>query len=129
MRRVVAADAIDAVHGVGAASTAGDRDDAAGGRRVLYVSGEESAEQIRLRADRITDRPSDLLVLCETDIAGILAAVRHVEHGGGGQKVDVAQVDSIIALAFVMVQRRARSRSDRRLMHVQSIISRRQLQW
>ncbi|KAF2630852.1 hypothetical protein BU25DRAFT_408126 [Macroventuria anomochaeta] len=28
-----------------------------------------------------------------------------------------------------MVQRRARSRSDRRLVHVQSVISRRQLQW
>lgn len=38
-------------------------------------------------------------------------------------------VDSIIALAFVMVQRRARSRSDKSAVHVQSIISRRQLQW
>ncbi|MFD6096912.1 CaiB/BaiF CoA transferase family protein [Nocardiopsis flavescens] len=36
-------------------------------------------------------------------VIGILAAVRHVEHGGGGQKVDVAQVDSIIALTETAV--------------------------
>ncbi|UPX18047.1 RNA-directed DNA polymerase [Ascochyta rabiei] len=41
----------------------------------------------------------------------------------------IRTVDSIIALAFVMVQRRARSRSDRSVVHVQSVISRRQLQW
>lgn len=41
----------------------------------------------------------------------------------------IGTVDSIIALAFVMVQRRARSRSDTRLVHIQSVISRRQLQW
>jgi len=38
-------------------------------------------------------------------------------------------VGLIIALALVMVQRRARSRSDRRVVHVQSVISRRQMQW
>ncbi|KAF1929540.1 uncharacterized protein M421DRAFT_4010 [Didymella exigua CBS 183.55] len=41
----------------------------------------------------------------------------------------IRTVDSIIALAFVMVQRRARSRSEARLVHAQSVISRRQLQW
>jgi len=38
-------------------------------------------------------------------------------------------VDNIIALAFVMLQRRSRSRSDRQKAAVHSVISRRQLQW
>ncbi|MFL1429972.1 MULTISPECIES: CaiB/BaiF CoA transferase family protein [unclassified Nocardiopsis] len=36
-------------------------------------------------------------------VIGTLAAIRHVEHGGDGQKVDVAQVDSIIALTETAV--------------------------
>ena len=35
-------------------------------RRLLYVSGEESEKQIKLRADRLSQRPSDCLLLCET---------------------------------------------------------------
>lgn len=36
--------------------------------KVLYVSGEESLEQIKMRADRITEKPSDLTVFCETNL-------------------------------------------------------------
>ena len=36
--------------------------------KVLYVSGEESAEQIKLRADRINIKNDDILFLGETDI-------------------------------------------------------------
>lgn len=36
-------------------------------------------------------------------VIGTLAAVRHVERGGDGQQVDVAQVDSIIALTETAV--------------------------
>ena len=36
--------------------------------KVLYVSGEESLEQIKMRADRITENPSDLTVFCETNL-------------------------------------------------------------
>ena len=36
--------------------------------KVLYVSGEESAEQIKLRADRLNVKNDDLLFLGETDI-------------------------------------------------------------
>lgn len=39
---------------------------AEGGRRVLYVSGEESAPQIALRASRIGARAENLYLLCET---------------------------------------------------------------
>lgn len=42
---------------------------AAAAGKVLYVTGEESEEQIKMRADRICgDIPEDLLVLSETDI-------------------------------------------------------------
>ncbi|OAL53380.1 hypothetical protein IQ07DRAFT_359493 [Pyrenochaeta sp. DS3sAY3a] len=41
----------------------------------------------------------------------------------------IKTVDSIIALAFVMCQRRARTRSARGNRVVHGVISRRQLQW
>jgi len=47
------------------------------GMTVLYVTGEESAEQIRMRADRVAggDIPPSLLVLTETSIDTVLASV------------------------------------------------------
>ena len=46
-------------------------------KRVLYVSGEESARQIRMRADRLSDCASDsLLVLCETSLENIYEQIR-----------------------------------------------------
>ncbi len=47
---------------------------AASGRPVLYVSGEESEEQIRLRAHRLGEVPDSLLLLCETDLESVLEA-------------------------------------------------------
>lgn len=52
---------------------------AAGGRKVLYVSGEESASQIKLRADRIGAQAKDLLVLVEVSLEKILEQIREVE--------------------------------------------------
>jgi len=52
---------------------------AAGGRKVLYVSGEESASQIRLRADRIGAQARDLLVLVEVSLEKILEQIRKIE--------------------------------------------------
>ncbi len=49
-----------------------------GGHRVLYASGEESAEQIRLRADRLAEDASGVLVLGETHLETVLAATREV---------------------------------------------------
>ncbi len=40
--------------------------------KVLYISGEESAEQIKHRADRLKINNSNLLVLAETDLSVIL---------------------------------------------------------
>jgi DNA repair protein RadA/Sms len=49
------------------------------GRRTLYVSGEESPAQVRLRADRIGAGSPDLLVLGETDLDAILAEVARLK--------------------------------------------------
>ncbi|HDN78880.1 MAG TPA: DNA repair protein RadA, partial [Chloroflexi bacterium] len=55
---------------------------------VLYVSGEESARQIRMRADRLGVREDNLYVLAETSLEQIMA---HIERMGPF----VVMVDSI----------------------------------
>jgi DNA repair protein RadA/Sms len=45
------------------------------GASVLYVAGEESEQQVRLRAERLGPIPDRLLVLCETDLDLALAIV------------------------------------------------------
>jgi DNA repair protein RadA/Sms len=61
---------------------------AAAGRRVLIAAGEESEEQIRMRAARLGPVPDNLLVLCETDLEALLAATERV-------RPDILVVDSI----------------------------------
>jgi len=51
----------------------------AAGRTVLYASGEESAEQLRLRADRLGEASGDVQVLGETRLEAVLHAAREVE--------------------------------------------------
>ena len=49
-------------------------------RPVLYVSGEESEQQIKLRAQRISkDKNSNLLLLSATDTDAILEVIRDVK--------------------------------------------------
>lgn len=52
---------------------------AAGGRKVLYVSGEESATQIKLRANRVGTSAKDLLLLIEVSLEKILDQIKKVE--------------------------------------------------
>jgi len=47
--------------------------------KVLYVTGEESARQIRLRADRLGIGSDDLLLLCESETESILAHLRETQ--------------------------------------------------
>ncbi len=63
---------------------------AAAGRRTLYVSGEESPAQIRLRAERLTcgDGALDVPVLAETDLDTILATLR-------AERPEVCVIDSV----------------------------------
>lgn len=60
-------------------------------RKVLYISGEESEKQIKLRAQRIGSTPQDLYILSETRLSDILEAVENT-------KPDILIVDSIQTL-------------------------------
>ncbi len=59
---------------------------------VLYVSGEESAEQIKMRADRLQKKKGDCLILTETHVERILAQAREI-------KPQLLIIDSIQTLA------------------------------
>src|SRR5688572_12034298 len=48
---------------------------AAGGRKTLYVSGEESASQVKMRADRLALSQKGLYFLNETDVPTLLATL------------------------------------------------------
>ncbi len=52
---------------------------AACGRSVLYISGEESLRQIKLRANRMGEFEGDLKFLCETDLDVIESTIRSYE--------------------------------------------------
>ncbi|MEU9873828.1 DNA repair protein RadA [Actinomadura sp. NPDC048021] len=57
--------------------------DAAGseGGNVLYVTGEESAEQVRLRADRVGAITDRLYLAAETELSAILGHIESVDPG------------------------------------------------
>jgi len=60
-------------------------------RKVLYISGEESEKQLKLRAERIGVMPEELFILSETRLSDILEATETVAP-------DVLIVDSIQTL-------------------------------
>ncbi len=47
-----------------------------GGKRVLYVSGEESVQQIKLRAQRIDYEKSNCMIVCETRLETIFEHIK-----------------------------------------------------
>lgn len=57
-------------------------------RRILYISGEESAPQLRLRADRLGKVSDNTLILCETQLDAIFAQIENV-------RPELVVVDSI----------------------------------
>src|SRR4051794_36600384 len=61
------------------------------GRRVLYVSGEESAAQIKLRAERLPEGALDVPVLAETDLDTVIATLE-------AERPDVVVIDSVQTL-------------------------------
>ncbi len=61
-------------------------------RRILYVSGEESASQIKMRADRIGREGADLYIACDTSLENILDNIEEVNPG-------LVIVDSIQTIA------------------------------
>ena len=58
------------------------------GRRVLYISGEESLRQIKLRAERIGEFNEKLQLLCETNLETIREVIER-------KKPDTVVIDSI----------------------------------
>ena len=48
-------------------------------KKVLYISGEESLQQIRMRAERMGQFDEHLLILCETNLGDIREAITRVE--------------------------------------------------
>lgn len=61
---------------------------ASAGQKVLYISGEESLKQIKLRANRIGTVTGELLFLCETGLDVIQETIQEV-------KPDIVIIDSI----------------------------------
>ena len=64
---------------------------AAAGRATLYVSGEESAAQIRLRAERLGPDALEVPVLAETDLDAVLAVLE-------AERPDACVIDSVQTL-------------------------------
>lgn len=56
--------------------------------RILYVSGEESARQIKLRANRLRVSTENLYIMCQTDVESIVEYIK-------SDKPDLVIVDSI----------------------------------
>jgi DNA repair protein RadA/Sms len=52
-----------------------------GDKPVLYVSGEESPQQIKLRASRLDLNPERLMLLSETDLEAVLAQIDGLQPG------------------------------------------------
>ena len=49
------------------------------GKKVLYISGEESLQQIRLRAERMGSFTEHLLILCETDLQAVRETITRLQ--------------------------------------------------
>lgn len=62
-------------------------------RRILYVSGEESEKQIKLRADRIADSRADVILLCETQLHQIFENVREMQP-------EIVVIDSVQTMSI-----------------------------
>lgn len=59
-----------------------------GERRTLYASGEESAKQLKLRAERLAGSPDNLYIMAETSLERILESVTDLQP-------DLVVIDSI----------------------------------
>ncbi len=62
-------------------------------KKVLYVSGEESANQIKLRANRLGVTTDNLYILPQTDVATIVECIKE-------EKPDIVIIDSIQTMVY-----------------------------
>ncbi len=70
---------------------------ARGGRSVLYVTGEESAAQVRMRAERIEAMAASLFLAAETDLATVLGQIEAVQP-------ELVVVDSVQTITSAQVE-------------------------
>jgi len=62
-----------------------------GEKKVLYVSGEESGQQLKMRAERLSDSNANCIVYTETSLQKILSEIQQIEP-------DIVVVDSVQTL-------------------------------
>ncbi len=62
-------------------------------KKVLYVSGEESVNQIKLRANRLGVTTDNLYILSQTDVATIVECIKE-------EKPDIVIIDSIQTMVY-----------------------------
>ncbi len=71
-------------------------------KKVLYVSGEESAKQLKLRAERLSVNSESLYIMTETDVETVCEYIKT-------EKPDVCMVDSIQTMNHSEIQSSAGS--------------------
>ena len=74
-------------------------------KRILYVSGEESASQLKLRADRLGKVSDNTFILCETRLEQIFTQIENVEP-------QLLVIDSIQTIASADIESAAGSVSQ-----------------
>lgn len=74
-------------------------------KTILYVSGEESATQLKLRADRLGKITDNTFILCETSLEGIFTQIENI-------KPQLLVVDSIQTIATSEIESAAGSISQ-----------------
>lgn len=62
-------------------------------KKILYVSGEESANQIKMRANRLGVTTDNLFILPQTDVGTIIEAIK-------SEKPDIVIIDSIQTMVY-----------------------------
>lgn len=67
------------------------------GKKILYVSGEESLQQIRLRAIRLKMKSRESFFLCETSLENIIAAIEQ-------QQPEIVIIDSIQTVSTDVIE-------------------------
>jgi DNA repair protein RadA/Sms len=74
-------------------------------KKILYVSGEESASQIKMRADRIGKGSENVFIVCETSLENIFEHIEAVQP-------DILIIDSIQTIACDAIESSAGSISQ-----------------
>lgn len=64
--------------------------------KTLYVSGEESENQIKMRAERITSTNKEIYIYTETDVESIIQQLQHIQP-------DVVIIDSIQTIQTILL--------------------------